>query len=148
MTSDIPIQIARRTQADLSAIRPEPSLDVAVIGAGLSGLMCARLLTQAGNRVRVFDKARGPGGRMATRRRGDLRFDHGAQYFTARDPRFRRLIDQWRADKLVARWPGTVAEVRDGHIEIKDDSTERWVGVPSMSVICRHLATGLDHVLL
>ena len=38
--------------------------------------------------VTVFDKGRGPGGRLATRRADDLRFDHGAQYFTARDPRF------------------------------------------------------------
>jgi predicted NAD/FAD-dependent oxidoreductase len=143
-SSDIPFQNERSTQADLSEIRPKPSLDVAVIGAGLSGLVCARLLTQAGNRVRIFDKARGPGGRMATRRWGDLRFDHGAQYFTVCDPRFRQLIDRWRTDGLVARWPGTVAEVRDGHIEIKDESTERWVGVPSMSAVCRHLSTGLD----
>ena len=119
-------------------------LDVAVIGAGLSGLACARSLSDAGNRVRVFDKARGPGGRMATRRNGELRFDHGAQYFTVRDPRFRRWVERWHADGLVARWPGTIAVVRKGEISFKDDSIERWVGVPGMSAICGRLASGLE----
>jgi len=119
-------------------------LDIAVVGAGLSGLACARLLSEAGTRVRVFDKARGPGGRMATRRRGDLRFDHGAQYFTVRDPNFRRAMEQWQSDGLVARWLGTLAVVQNGEIALKDDSTERWVGQPGMSAICGHLANGLD----
>ena len=94
------------TSTDRSASRPESPLQVAVIGAGLSGLACARLLSEAGTRVRVFDKARGPGGRMATRRQGDLRFDHGAQYFTVRDPSFRRALEQWQADGLAGALAG------------------------------------------
>jgi predicted NAD/FAD-dependent oxidoreductase len=123
---------------------PDTQLEVAVIGAGLSGLACAGSLADAGIRVQVFDKSRGPGGRMATRRQGDLRFDHGAQYFTVRDPRFRRQVEPWHADGLVARWPGTIAVVRNGEISFKDDSTERWVGVPGMSAICGRLASGLE----
>ena len=61
-----------------------------VIGAGMAGIACARALAEAGHAVRVLDKGRGPGGRMATRRvttrAGEVRFDHGAQYLTARDP--------------------------------------------------------------
>ena len=124
--------------------RSKRHLEIAVIGAGMAGLVCARLLSDAGSRVRVFDKARGPGGRMATRRRGDLRFDHGAQYFTVRDPRFRRALEQWQADGLVARWTGTLAVIENGEVVLKDDATERWVGVPGMSAICGHLANGLD----
>jgi len=119
-------------------------LDVAVIGAGLSGLACARSLSEAGNRVHVFDKARGPGGRMATRRDGELRFDHGAQYFTVRDPRFRRSVESWENDGLVTRWSGALAVLRDGQIKLKHDATERWVGVPGMSAVCRRLAADLD----
>jgi predicted NAD/FAD-dependent oxidoreductase len=119
-------------------------LDVAVIGAGLSGLACARSLSEAGNRVRVFDKARGPGGRMATRRDGELRFDHGAQYFTVRDPRFSRQVEAWENDGLAARWSGALAVLREGEVSFKDDATERWVGVPGMSAVCRGLATDLD----
>ncbi|MFM8940069.1 MAG: FAD-dependent oxidoreductase, partial [Phenylobacterium sp.] len=63
------------------------SLDrIAIIGAGLSGLACARSLHREGRKVQLFDKARGPGGRMSTRRvetpLGTIGFDHGAQYFT------------------------------------------------------------------
>ena len=64
---------------------------VAVIGAGISGLVCARLLVEQGMEVTVFEKSRGVGGRMATRRTPEgCHFDHGAQYFTVRDERFRR----------------------------------------------------------
>jgi predicted NAD/FAD-dependent oxidoreductase len=69
----------------------------AIIGAGLSGLACATRLHAFGWRVSVFDKSRGPGGRMSTRRGDDWQSDHGAQYFTARDPRFKAEVDRWLA---------------------------------------------------
>jgi len=62
--------------------------DVLVIGAGISGLLCATQLQAAGLSTLVLDKGRGVGGRMATRRIGDTTFDHGAQFFTVRDARF------------------------------------------------------------
>ncbi|MGA8880775.1 MAG: FAD-dependent oxidoreductase, partial [Azonexus sp.] len=57
---------------------------LALIGAGIAGLSCATALQQAGLKVSLFDKGRGPGGRMSTRRGDDWQCDHGAQYFTAR----------------------------------------------------------------
>ena len=83
----------------------------AVIGAGLSGLICAERLIRQGWPVTVFDKGRGPGGRMATRRADDLRFDHGAQYFTARDQRFRDRVDAWVHDGVVALWNGRIVRI-------------------------------------
>lgn len=47
------------------------TLPIAVIGAGLAGLSCAQALLQAGHAVHVFDKSRGPSGRMSTRRAED-----------------------------------------------------------------------------
>lgn len=68
----------------------------AVVGAGLSGLMCARTLQDHGLDVTVFEKSRGLGGRMANRRaEPNLRFDHGAQYFTARDHNFALYVQAW-----------------------------------------------------
>ncbi|MDJ0974111.1 MAG: FAD-dependent oxidoreductase [Planctomycetota bacterium] len=122
-------------------------LRVAVIGAGLSGLTCARTLADHGHTVRVFEKARGPGGRMSTRRADALRFDHGAQYFTVRDPRFARFVDSWQADGLVAPWQGTVAVIEDGTTTLKESDTARYVGVPGMNAICKHLAADLDVAL-
>ncbi|MBC8101135.1 MAG: NAD(P)-binding protein, partial [Cytophagales bacterium] len=55
--------------------------DFLVIGAGLAGLAFAGDAAASGASVRLLDKGRGVGGRTATRRFGDLRVDHGAQYF-------------------------------------------------------------------
>ena len=71
---------------------------IAIIGAGIAGLACARNLAQAGVQAVVFDKGRGIGGRVATRRAGNLRFDHGAPYVVAKGDDFakclRGLIEQ------------------------------------------------------
>ncbi len=55
-------------------------IDVAVIGAGMAGLVCAQQLKQAGYSVLVVEKSRGLGGRVATRRLHDIWADHGACY--------------------------------------------------------------------
>lgn len=76
----------------------EPSsLSVAVIGAGFAGLTVARHLLDAGHAVHLFDKGRGAGGRMSTRRQDGHEFDHGAQFFTAREESFRRAVEEWRS---------------------------------------------------
>ena len=116
---------------------------IGVVGAGLSGLMCARTLSLQGHAVRVFEKSRGPGGRTSTRRQGLLRFDHGAQYFTVRDLRFRQLVESWRAVGLVAPWHGRIAVVSRGSSTDQNDGVERLVGVPGMNAVARHLTNGL-----
>jgi len=81
---------------------------------------------------------------MSTRRAGGFRFDHGAQYFTARDARFRAEVGAWRSAGVVEPWNGRIAVVNRGEIGSTDDATERYVGVPGMNEVCRHLAVGLD----
>jgi predicted NAD/FAD-dependent oxidoreductase len=125
---------------------------VAIIGAGMAGLACAERLLAQGWPATVFDKGRGPGGRMATRRvtvpsgtensaAADvtLRFDHGAQYFTARDPRFRARVDDWIAAGAAAPWTGRIVRLtQDGAVE--PSPGERFVGTPGMSGPTRLLA--------
>ena len=106
----------------------ERSGDVAIIGAGITGLTCARLLQAAGLRVAVFDKGRGPGGRLSTRRAGALRFDHGAQVLPEDDPQFTQLLRGLGDAGHAAPWPKG-----GGH-----------VGLPGMARIGRALAQGLD----
>ena len=103
---------------------------VAIIGAGMAGLAAARLLREAGASCTVFDKSRGLGGRMATRRTGDFSFDHGAQYFTARGPRFRALVNAWSAAGHAAAW-----------------YDEAIVGAPGMTAPARAMAAGLETVM-
>ncbi|MEM6908337.1 MAG: FAD-dependent oxidoreductase [Pseudomonadota bacterium] len=83
--------------------------DIAIIGAGMAGLSCATRLGEAGRDVQLFDKGRGAGGRMASRRvelgREEVTFDHGAQYFTVRDVEFRAEVIQWQALGAIAPWP-------------------------------------------
>lgn len=121
----------------------KPSL--AVIGAGISGLICAQQVQSAGWQVTVFEKSRGVGGRMATRRaEGRLRFDHGAQYFTVRDSEFERYVRGWTADGIVAEWDARVVDLVRGQASPKQRRTPRYVGIPGMSAICKQLATNID----
>jgi len=115
-----------------------------VVGGGISGLTCARTLADTGRSVRVLDKGRQAGGRVSTRRIGDQAFDHGAQYFTVRDARFRDRVDGWRREGVVASWRGRIGTLENGRLGPARGTTERYVGVPGMSALGRRLAAGLD----
>ncbi len=116
---------------------------IAVVGAGLSGLMAARSLVHNGHDVVVFEKSRAPGGRTATRRNGEYQFDHGAQYFTQRDERLAPLMQQWTAQGLVAPWSATIAARNAGVWSVKSDSQIRWVAVPGMRALGVEMASTL-----
>ena len=103
---------------------------IAVVGAGISGLLLARELKERGEDVVVLEKSRGLGGRLATKRVEAAVFDSGAQYFTAKSERFAGLVDQWAASGVVAPWPGA--------------SAHRWTARPSMNALGKFLAKGLD----
>ena len=119
---------------------------VAVVGAGIGGLMAARTLSDHGLDVQVIEKSRGVGGRAATRQvTNDLAFDHGAQYFTARDPRFTRYVQSWIQDGIVAPWMGRIVELgTNGKVTGEKRGTPRFVGTPGMTAIGKHLAADLE----
>ncbi len=118
---------------------------VAVVGAGVAGLACARTLLDHNVDVVVFDKGRAPGGRLASRRTPELAADLGAQYFTVQDARFGRLVASWREDGVVAPWAGRIRAVgtRGGAL-VETEPLERFVGTPSMSALTRHLARDVE----
>jgi predicted NAD/FAD-dependent oxidoreductase len=116
---------------------------VAIVGGGIAALRCARRLEARGVEVVVLDKARAPGGRMATRRTEDGAFDHGAQYFTARDPRFVAQVRRWRQEGIVDEWTGRIVSLSAGRVTPTRGATRRFVGVPRMSAVTRRLAEGL-----
>ena len=116
---------------------------VAVIGAGISGMACARELLRQGLKVKIYDKSRGVGGRLSTRYAGDYEFDHGAQYFTAVDPAFKRLVDEALEAGVVAPWEGRALYLSDD-IAAPDHGKPRFVGIPRMNSFAKWLGEGLD----
>jgi renalase len=106
--------------------------DCLIVGAGIAGLLAANVLAEAGLRVRVLEKGRGLGGRMATRRRDEAVFDHGAQFFTVRDARFEFWVAKWRQRGLVEPWYAF------------GEKGTHYRGNPGMNAIGKHLAEGLD----
>lgn len=117
---------------------------VAVIGAGVSGLVSAKTLQEHELSVTVFEKSQGPGGRTATRRVSpDLSFDHGAQYFTAAESQFKTFVDECVQQGIVAEWTGSIVQIDGTRVEFKTHNPVRYVGVPAMTAMANHLAEGL-----
>ena len=109
---------------------------VAIIGAGLAGLACARVLRRAGCYVEVFEQDRVVGGRMGTARLGIVPFDHGSQYVSARGERFKAYLDEIVSSGYAARWTPRGSTGAEGEGQMAP-----WhVGTPGMSSIVRPLA--------
>ena len=124
------------------------ALPIAIIGAGLAGLSCAQALVQGGYQVHVFDKSRGPSGRMSTRRAedpaGPWQCDHGAQYFTARDATFRAEVARWQQAGVAALWDARLASFGGSSWSTPETPLERFVGTPRMTSPAAWLVQGLQ----
>lgn len=127
-------------ETTLIEVRPA----VAIVGGGIAGVTAAHVLAERGYPVTVFDKARGLGGRMSTRREGDCAFDHGCQFFTARDDRFRSYLETWLEQGWASVWRHRIATCDRGQISLLDDDTVRYIGVPGMNAMIKGMADGLD----
>ena len=146
-------------KGNIHRMRSRTAPDIAVVGAGLAGAICAQALLQAGCTVQVFDKGRGPGGRLATRRMAwhdgqgqacTTRLDHGALGFAARTAAFQAWVAQSRRDGLLAPWAPVLAP---GSLPLQGftacgqdlplrDAPALMVPVPDQPALCRHLLEG------
>lgn len=106
----------------------------------MAGLAAARTLSDAGIRVTVMEKARGVGGRVATRRIEGAVFDHGAQFCTVRDERFAELVDRWCTNQAAREW----ARSFHPHEEATQGHRPTYCGSHGMTSIAKELATSLD----
>jgi hypothetical protein len=120
---------------------------LAIIGAGIAGITLARQL-QGSAEVSVFEKSRGFGGRMSTRRTGSYQFDHGAQFFTARSKQFQSLIDDCMAENQIQAWLPQILTLDTQKKPFKREWSEpHYVATPSMNSLCETLALGLNVTL-
>jgi renalase len=111
------------------------SSHIAIVGAGMAGITCARTLVQAGHRVSLFDKSARPGGRMATRASPFGGFDHGEQYFTVRDQRFALALQT--VPGLCKPWSANTVRVLDEQGRVAAAGLParepHWVPAPGMN---------------
>lgn len=117
---------------------------VGIIGAGLAGLSCGRRLKNLGFEVRLFEKSHGPSGRMSTRNGEGWSVDHGAQYFTARDPLFIQEVNAWIKAGVAATWHPRLSVYEDGQWRESNSNEHRYVGTPAMSSPGKYLAQDLS----
>lgn len=123
------------------ALRPEKesllseafTTDLLIVGAGMAGLLAAADLQEKGVNALLVEKSRGVGGRLATRRIGAAFFDHGAQFITARTPRWQALLSRWQAQGIATVW-----------YRGDEDEHPRWRGLPTMTAIPKQLAQRLN----
>ncbi len=132
--------------------------DVAIIGAGLSGIACARSLTASGYSVCILDKSRGLGGRMATRRvslqpagshadrradqRADQRVDHGLRYWQPASAALQSLTAMLVAETVLTPWLVSAYEIRQrGALTPVPDALDQttYVAPAGMSAIAKYL---------
>jgi renalase len=112
---------------------------VVVVGAGLSGLLAARRLADGGVPVVVLDDRDAPGGRLATRRMGPARLDHGAQFFTTRSPEFTAVVHTWLTAGVAYEWCRGFDQP-----PAQPDGHPRYAGTAGMAALASALANGLD----
>jgi predicted NAD/FAD-dependent oxidoreductase len=118
---------------------------IAIIGAGMAGLAAAQRLTQHGHRVTVYEKSRGVGGRVATRRVDGCRFDHGAQYIKAPTLELQTLVHAipgitnigmpvWTFDEKNRLTPGDPVQ----------NAEPKWVWPTGVNALGKALAEGVE----
>ena len=138
--------MTKKPRTSAAASKTKRSLrKVAVVGAGIAGIACARTLMQAGLDVTVFEKSTGAGGRMSTRSSEFGGFDHGAQYFTVRDARFEKALST--ASGLVRPWSANTVRILDELGRVVASSLPpkeaHWVATPGMNSLVRQWAEPL-----
>ncbi|MBO1518306.1 NAD(P)/FAD-dependent oxidoreductase [Oceanisphaera pacifica] len=120
----------------------KPSL--AIIGAGLAGLTLARELSEQAE-ISLFEKARGLGGRMSTRRNATHQWDHGAQFFTARSKAFQSQLAPFIEAGNVVEWQPNIITLSPSDKPFKRPWFEpHYVAAPGMNFLLKAMSGELN----
>lgn len=119
-------------------------MHIAIIGAGLAGLTCARQLQSQGHSIVIYEKNAAVSGRMGTLETELGGFDYGAQYFTASSDRFKKTVAGWRKAGWIAAWDGKLVSLEKGRAKSAGRSQQRFVAIPGMNTLGGLLAQGLE----
>lgn len=117
--------------------------EIAIVGAGMAGLTCARALQAAGRDVVVVDKSRGLGGRLATRRLGETHGDHGVCYLNPKDDRFRALIQDLVRRDVVTVWGDRLHQLSAAGLHLEPLPKPRYAAPKGATAIAKDLAKDL-----
>ncbi|TYL48530.1 NAD(P)/FAD-dependent oxidoreductase [Marinomonas sp. IMCC 4694] len=113
-----------------------PMYDMAIIGAGLAGSLCAHLLSEPDISLCIIDKSRGSGGRASSKRLDDgTSCDLGAPFIHAKQEETRNLLETLTKQQVTAHWP-----------QLNTNEAQAFVGTPKMSAITRHWIADTDFI--
>jgi len=116
---------------------------IAVIGAGIAGLACARELAASGARASVFERGRRAGGRLSSHDHDGGTFDIGAQYLTVHNEDFAKEVHRWASADVLRSWDPRLVELANGQMQPLQSTAPRFVGAPTMQSIADFLGQGL-----
>jgi renalase len=121
-------------------------IEIAIVGAGIAGITCAHQLQANGRTgIAIFEKSRGVGGRLTTRRMFDTCVDRGTCYISPKGKDFRKLVDRLIADNIVETWTDTTHTlIANGDILADPAIYPRYVAPSGMNQIAKYLAQDLD----
>ena len=117
---------------------------IAIIGAGVAGLTALQTLKQQDCYVTVFDKSRGSGGRLSSKKSGASSWDMGAQFMRAHTKEFKAQLKAWETDGWIAHWDVTPWSINGTQRTASPDDVDRYVGMPRMTGLSRKLLESAD----
>lgn len=121
------------------------TVDVTVVGGGISGLACARAVQDAGGSVRVLDRGRRVGGRLSSRTIDGRAVDLGASYFVVGEATdFGHVVADWEERELARPWTDTFQVIDAEGGQTPKPGPMRWAAPLGLRSLARDLAEGLD----
>lgn len=126
----------------MGLLNVQSAMNIAIIGTGIAAATLVYRLGKScpGSNLQVFEKSRGVGGRMSTRRGDHGTYDHGAPFFTARSKSFQQLLKTFQSSGQVDVWqPKVMTLSKHAKPYNRDWFEPHYVATPSMNSLCKAL---------